>query len=50
VNCLVAATHFLPLFLTHSSENEAVQAAVDTVFISHNNPDPIAAAEFLARA
>ncbi len=49
VNCLVAATHFLPLFFTHSSESDLVRAAVDTVFISHNNPDPIAAAEFLAR-
>ena len=49
VNCLVAATHFLPLFFTHRSEPDLVRAAVDTVFISHNNPDPIAAAEFLAR-
>jgi hypothetical protein len=50
VNCLVAATHFLPLFLTQRSETELVAAAVDTVFISHNSPDPIAAAEFLTRA
>jgi hypothetical protein len=50
VNCLVAATHFAPLFFVYSSEADLVQAAVDTVFISHNNPDPIAAAEFLARA
>ncbi len=50
VNCLVAATHFLPLFFTHSSESDLVQAAVDTVYISHNNPDPIAAAEFLSSA
>jgi hypothetical protein len=39
----------LPLFLVYSSEEAAVRAAVDTVFISHNNPDPIAAAEFLSR-
>lgn len=50
VNCLVAATHFLPLFFVYKSESELVRAAIDTVFISHNSPDPIAAAEFLARA
>jgi len=50
VNCLVAATHFLPLFLTLDDEEALVREAVLTVYISHRNPDPVAAAEFLARA
>ena len=52
VNCLMPATHFLPLFLTLPLEDEArvVAAAVDTVYLSHNNEDPLAAAAFLARA
>ncbi|KAL6759738.1 ADP-ribosylglycohydrolase-domain-containing protein [Haematococcus lacustris] len=50
VNCLVAATHFGPLLMVARSEEELVQAAVSTVYLSHCNPDPVAAAEFLARA
>ena len=50
VNCLVAATHFLPLFLTLDDEETLVHEAVQTVYISHRNSDPVAAAEFLARA
>ena len=49
VNCLVAATHFLPLFLVESRESELVAAAVSTVYLSHSHADPVAAAEFLAR-
>jgi hypothetical protein len=50
VNCLVAATHFLPLFLTITDEEKLVHEAVQTVYLSHKNADPVAAAEFLARA
>lgn len=50
VNCLIAATHFLPLFLTTADEERLVAEAVSTVYISHKNPDPVAAAEFLCRA
>ena len=50
VNCLVAATHFLPLFLVLQEEEALVRQARDTVYISHRNADPLAAAEFLARA
>jgi hypothetical protein len=50
VNCLVAATHFLPLFLVMSDEESLVKAAKDTVYLSHKNQDPLAAAEFLCRA
>lgn len=49
VNCLMAATHFLPLFLVSANEEQLVADAVSTVFISHKNPDPVAAAEFLCR-
>jgi len=49
VNCLVAATHFGPLLFVATSEERLVDDAVSTVYLSHNNPDPIAAAEFLAR-
>ena len=49
VNCLVAATHFLPLFFTIREEEALVRAAVDTVYLSHNNIDPLSAAEFLTR-
>lgn len=50
VNCLVAATHFLPLFMIFTDEERLVKEAVDTVFISHQHADPIGAAEFLTRA
>lgn len=50
VNCLVSATHFLPLFLLESDEAALADAAVSTVFLSHKNRDPVAAAAFLARA
>lgn len=50
VNCLVSATHFLPLFLTTDDEERLVAEAVATVYISHKNEDPVAAAEFLCRA
>ena len=49
VNCLVAATHFLPLFLVMSEEEELANAAKSTVYLSHRNRDPVMAAEFLAR-
>jgi hypothetical protein len=50
VNCLVAATHFLPLFFVESHESVLVEQAVSTVYLSHSNEQPVAAAEFLARA
>jgi len=53
VNCLVSATHFLPLFLLPefaADEDKAANAAISTVFLSHKNRDPVAAAEFLARS
>jgi hypothetical protein len=50
VNCLVAATHFLPLFLLEADEEALVAGAVSTVYLSHKNRDPVAAAAFLARA
>jgi hypothetical protein len=50
VNCLAAATHFLPLFLIESDEATLVANAVSTVYLSHGNRDPVAAAAFLARA
>jgi len=53
VNCLIAATHFLPLFLlagdSKPDEESIVADAVSTVYISHNNADPVAACEFLTR-
>ena len=49
VNCLVAATHFLPLLFVVHDEEAFVTQARDTVYISHRNSDPVAAAEFLAR-
>lgn len=53
VNCLVAATHFLPLFLLAGDsipdEENLVEDSKSTVYISHNNPDPLAACEFLTR-
>ena len=49
VNCMVAATHFLPLFIVMSNEEELVIAAKSTVYLSHRNRDPVMAAEFLAR-
>ena len=50
VNCLVAATHFLPLFFISNDDEFLVKESVATVYISHRNPDPVAAAEFLSRA
>ena len=50
VNCLVSATHFLPLFLLDSDEATLVSDAASTVYLSHRNRDPVAAAAFLARA
>lgn len=53
VNCLVSATHFLPLFLLPeyaADEDKAAVAAKSTVFLSHKNRDPVKAAEFLARS
>lgn len=50
VNCLVAATHFLPLFLIATDVQTLVDDAKSTVYLSHKNRDPVAAAEFLARA
>lgn len=50
VNCLVAATHFLPLFAVESDEDTLVRHARSTVYLSHKNHDPIVAAEFLTRA
>ena len=53
VNCLVAATHFLPLFLlagdSKPDEENLVEDSKSTIYISHNNPDPLAACEFLTR-
>jgi ADP-ribosylglycohydrolase len=49
VNCLVAATHFLPLFLISNNEEYLVKESVNTVYISHKSQDPLAAAEFLSR-
>lgn len=52
-NCIFGATHFLPLFLLYGNnkpnEENLVEDAKSTSYISHNNPDPIAAAEFLTR-
>jgi ADP-ribosylglycohydrolase len=49
VNCLVSATHFLPLFLIMHDEPRLVESCVSTVYLSHKNRDPVKAAEFLAR-
>ena len=37
VNCLVAATHFLPLFLVSTDVKDLVTAATSTVYLSHRN-------------
>jgi len=50
VNCLIAATHFVPLFLISDDEDYLIKESIATVYISHRNRDPIAAAEFLSRA
>lgn len=50
VNCLVAATHFLPLFLVFGEEGRAVKESVDSVYLSHRHADSLAAAEFLSKA
>jgi len=51
VNCLVSATHWAPLLaLPYDSEAAFVADAVSTVYLSHKNQDPVAAAQFLARA
>lgn len=49
VNCLVSATHFLPLFLMSSDEDFLVEASISTVYLSHKNRDPLKAADFLSR-
>lgn len=49
-NCIVAATHFLPLFLTMTDEQQLVDAAISTVYLSHRHHDPVAATEFLTRS
>jgi ADP-ribosylglycohydrolase len=49
VNCLVSATHFLPLFFISDDEEYLVKESINTVYLSHKNRDPLAAAEFLAR-
>jgi ADP-ribosylglycohydrolase len=48
-NCLMAATHFLPLFLRITDEQQLVDASISTVYLSHKNRDPLAAADFLSR-
>ena len=50
VNCLMPATHFLPLFLVQGEQEALLREAVDTVYVSHRNADPLAAARFLAHA
>ena len=50
VNCLVSATHWPPLLLLpYESEEALVRDAVSTVYLSHRNRDPVAAAAFLSR-
>lgn len=49
VNCLVAATHFLPLFLVLNEEEKLIHEAKDTIYVSHRHADPLAAAEFLSK-
>merc|ERR1711871_471340 len=50
VNCMVSATHFLPLFLISKDETFLVDSSVSTVYLSHRNRDPLKAADFLSRA
>jgi hypothetical protein len=53
VNCLFGATHIAPLLADAAyarDEAALVRDAVSTVFVSHRNRDPVAAADFLARA
>ena len=53
VNCLFGATHVAPLLALREYEaDEAalVRDSVATVHVSHRHRDPVAAAEFLARA
>jgi hypothetical protein len=53
VNCLFGATHVAPLLALRAyaaDEAALVRDAVATVYISHRHRDPVAAAEFLARA
>lgn len=51
VNCLVAATHFLPLFFMAGSltPSQLVEHSVSTVYLSHKHHDSVVAAEFLSR-
>lgn len=49
-NFFVSATHWMPLFAVFSDEEIVVNHCVDTVYLSHNSPDPLAASEFFARA
>ena len=51
VNCLVSATHWAALLsVPYDSEEAMVSDAVSTTYLSHKNSDPVAAAQFLARA
>ena len=50
VNCLQPATRFLPLLALFDNEDAAATAAASAVFLTHSDRDPVAAADFLARA
>jgi ADP-ribosylglycohydrolase len=51
VNCLVSATHWAALLsMPYENEDAMVADAVSTTYLSHKNADPVAAAQFLARA
>lgn len=53
LNCLFGATHVAPLLALRAyatDEGALVRDAVATVFVSHRHRDPVAAAQFLARA
>lgn len=51
VNCLVSATHWPALLsMPYTEEESFVRDAVSTTYLSHRNEDPVAAAQFLARA
>lgn len=49
-NCLQPATRFLPLLAVYDDEDALVAAAVTATHVTHRDRDPVAAAEFLARA
>ncbi len=50
VNCLQPATRFVPLLYVIDNEDALAAAAVSAVYVTHNNRDPVKAADFLARA